>query len=482
MLKLLGSAGPRSAGVKGGNLYSACGQPPLPPAGVERQKPKSGRLAECLRGLPVLFTSIYHLALAVVCRASMACWLGRAEEDGRAGARLDDDVSTTPSAAADAASDDTVLTASYDGSAMLWDAKSGTSLRRFDPGVLDDPVFQAAKDEGCGEDAMMSCVFSADGARLLTANYDGVARIWCAKTCACTHRFEGTEGGLYTAFFSPDESRVLTAAANGFARLWRVADQASEWVLHGHDDAYMRCAIFSPDGCCLATTSADMTARLWAVEPAGPPTLSQILEGHEGWVNTATFTPDSSLVLTAAADWSARLWRVCSGLCLRTFSGHRHFVRTAVFSPTFTHVLTASFDWTAKLWGAESGERVRTFYGHENIVNSASFSHDGALVLTTSRDQTAKLWCTKTGVCLRTLCGHGSFVVWAVFAPRPSQAPRRASAWKAIVKRARGRLGIKKQHPGSCLVALCPQWLFGARPLRVASRAPVLDSREGLGA
>ena len=195
--------------------------------------------------------------------------------------------------------------------------------------------------------AVMSAVFSSDDTLVLTAAYNGVACVWCAKTGACMSRFKGkgdTYPGLYTAVFSPDETKVITASASGVARLWRIHDGALEWELYGPDDAYMRCATLSPDRRFMATESADNTAKLWCLHGDSLPQVELVFKGHDGWVNTAVFSPDCTQILTAAADRTARLWCTSTGKLIHAFTGHHHFVRTAVFSPTCDHILTSSFD------------------------------------------------------------------------------------------------------------------------------------------
>ena len=217
--------------------------------------------------------------------------------------------------------------------------------------------------------AVMSAVFLRDVTLVLTAAYNGVACVWCAKAGACMSRCKGTGDtypGLYTAVFSSDETKLITASASGVARLWRIHDGALEWELYGHDDAYMRCATLSPDRRFMATASALRQLEL-------------VFKGHDGWVNTAVFSPDRTQILTAAA---ARLWCTSTGKLIHTFTGHHHFVRTAVFSQICDHVLTSSFDWTAKLWDIDLGTCVSTFIGYEALVNSASLSIEGALIIT----------------------------------------------------------------------------------------------------
>ncbi|HZH76830.1 MAG TPA: TIR domain-containing protein, partial [Archangium sp.] len=62
--------------------------------------------------------------------------------------------------------------------------------------------------------------FSPDGARVLTASYDGTARLWEADSGKPLARFLGHHRAVESATFSPDGARVLTASQDGTARLW----------------------------------------------------------------------------------------------------------------------------------------------------------------------------------------------------------------------------------------------------------------------
>ena len=148
-------------------------------------------------------------------------------------------------------------------------------------------------------EAVMSSTVSPDGKTLLTAGYDGAAKLWSLSTGARVRTFEGRNdcgrgvGGLYSAFFSPDASTILTASSDGVARLWRTADGECIWALRGHADTYMRYAIFSPTEPHILTSSADMTAKLWHMDDRR---LVCTYRGHTGWLNTASFTSDGKLV------------------------------------------------------------------------------------------------------------------------------------------------------------------------------------------
>jgi WD40 repeat protein len=114
----------------------------------------------------------------------------------------------------------------------------------------------------------------------------------------------GHEGPVRTAVFSPDGRRILTASWDGTARLWDAETGAPGPVLRGHEDP-VESAVFSPDGRRIVTASPDRTARLWDAETGAP---GPVLRGHEDPVESAVFSPDGRRIVTASEDHTARLW------------------------------------------------------------------------------------------------------------------------------------------------------------------------------
>ena len=64
------------------------------------------------------------------------------------------------------------------------------------------------------EKRVNSASFSPDGARLVTASWDGTARLWDAVSGAEVAVLKGHRGSVWAASFSPDGARVVTASSD----------------------------------------------------------------------------------------------------------------------------------------------------------------------------------------------------------------------------------------------------------------------------
>ena len=252
--------------------------------------------------------------------------------------------------------------------------------------------------------------YSPDGETIVTASVDGSARLWDADTGHLEHILTNHTGEVTSVQFSPDGSRVVTASRDGTARIWDAANGTQVLVL-AHE-AGLTSAEFSPDGKSVATSSLDRTARLWDAETA----RLIVRLAHDAPVQLVRFSPDGNRLVTTTWAGSVRLWDAHTGRLVADLKGHAAMiVPSAVFSHDSRQLATASYDGTARLWDAKDGSSVAVLRGHLDRVSSVAFSPDGKRLLTVSYDQTGRLWDTTSGVGLAVLQARGSQVVVAAF-------------------------------------------------------------------
>ena len=305
-----------------------------------------------------------------------------------------------------------LATTSGDGTARLWDARSGA-------------VVAVLKGH---DETFIQAVFSPDGSQLVTASWDGTARLWDARSGAAVAVLKGHEETVFNAAFSPDGAQLVTASEDGTARLWDARSGAAVAVFKGHDKAVIH-ADFSPDGAQLVTASRDGTARLWDAQSGA---VVAVLKGHEDTVYHAAFSPGGSQLVTTSGDGTARLWDARNGAVVAVLKGHEETFFNAVFSPDGAQLVTASRDGTARLWDARSSAAVVVLWGHEDTVYHAAFGPDGSQLVTASGDGTARLWDARSGAVVAVLKGHDKAVIHAAFSPDRSHlmtASEDGTAW-----------------------------------------------------
>ncbi len=304
-----------------------------------------------------------------------------------------------------------IVTASSDGTAQVWDARTGQPLT---PPLKHDREVTHAQ-------------FSSDGLRIVTASADKTARVWDAisgrpLTASLRHpSFVGyvcfspngehiiavsdaqawiwqissgralaqaipsqcTIRKLWQPFgtdpFNVDGERLVTSTANG-AYIWDVKTGAQ---LIGPLEGGTLSAEFSPDG--LRVVTSGETARVWDAQTGK--LICELKHDLHLWL--ARFSRDGQRVLTISPDRTAQVWNANTG---RAISGQLRngWSKTGQFSPDGRWVLSAGFG-EARVWDAETGQLLTQPLKHSGLC-WGELSLDGEGLVTASTDGNARVW------------------------------------------------------------------------------------------
>ena len=329
-----------------------------------------------------------------------------------------------------------IVTGSWDGTAKVWDARTGTSLL----------------DLRGHTDKITSVFFSPDNTRIVTGSWDKTAKVWDARTGASLLELKGHKGSVTSVSFSPDGMRIVTVSDYGTTKVWDARTGTSLVELKGRTSGVSNVS-FSPDGTRIVTGGDDNTAKVWDAQ-TGVFLLDLI--GHTASVSSVSFSPDGTRIVTGSEDMTAKVWDARTGLSLLDLKGHTHEVSSVSFSPDGTRIVTGGWDKTAKVWDAQTGTSLIDLRGHTEMVNSVSFSPDGERIVTGSYDGTAKVWDAWTGSSFVDLKGQTTGVSSVSFSPDGTRIVTGSGDQTANVSDARtGTLMVELKGHNGYVFSVC---------------------------
>jgi WD40 repeat protein/DNA-binding SARP family transcriptional activator/tRNA A-37 threonylcarbamoyl transferase component Bud32 len=252
----------------------------------------------------------------------------------------------------------------------------------------------------CGAPNTRSVAWSPNG-RLIAASSEGTARVWDAKTGTVLHTLRGHNGFVFGVAWSPhDSSRLVTGGSDGTAKVWEIdADGVQPlWSLSAQESQSGIVGVaFSSDGTQVMAGDAGITAvKVWDLGPTGDAEWANLpAPGLPG----AEFMPDGRRVMTGSLQGvvygtdpaAVTIWDPQTGRGLRTIGPPTDFFRFLSFdvSPDGSKVALGGgsnpedFGGSSavRTWNTSTGEEL-WHLGDERDVQKVAFSPDGEYVAT----------------------------------------------------------------------------------------------------
>lgn len=191
------------------------------------------------------------------------------------------------------------------GTARLWDIS----------GLPDTAGIKELATLDGDTDWVLSAQFSEDKTRVLTGSRDGTARLWDARSGKELAVLKGAKVGAIRAQFSDNGARILTTNYGLLDRTVRVWDAASgkQITVVSVPASSIVTAQMSPDGSKIVMVTVDRrvdaeySVQVWAADSGKE---LAILRGYGGGVNSAQFSPDGTKIVTASDDGTVRVYLV----------------------------------------------------------------------------------------------------------------------------------------------------------------------------
>lgn len=319
-------------------------------------------------------------------------------------------------------------------------AGQGRILWRWKPG-FDQPQDLAIQDMG----SFRAIEFSADGARAITSNWDGIAHLWDFAERKKIHTFDNHQGHINSLVISSNGEVVLSGQNSGKVFLWSAKTGEEKLLVEGLKERFVHLGL-APDATKAIISGHDSGTELWDLRTGQP--IAKLKRAGNDVIHTliSAFSPKSETVLTSGRDNHAYLWNAGTGQLLKTFEGHEGSIDCLSFTPDGARIATGSEDCTARLWDVETGAQLRVLEGHEGRVTTVTFSPDGKTLFTAAQDGSFRLWDVETGAVLRVV--HLRPDAWLETGPGGEVIRMSEHGWKYLY-------GTREQ-PDALPLPVCP--------------------------
>jgi WD40 repeat protein/tRNA A-37 threonylcarbamoyl transferase component Bud32 len=260
-----------------------------------------------------------------------------------------------------------VVTAGWDGTARVWSPATGELLLTL-------------KMEG---EFVSSACFSSDGRVLITAGKDQVLRFWDAKTGALRRGVPG--GGTLAAAARRGRFVASLRPDNGIC-IWD-ADRGEQLAATPKQDQEVTGFAFSPDGEYLAVAGFQGLVKVWKVEGGKElvPLPAADLPLVRGNLWAVAFSPDGQFLAVGGAE--TQVFDLCDHRrCRPLFGTGGLFASQLAFSPD-GKLMAGTYRDGLRVWDMETGKIVRSWREHADQKLGVAFSPDGKhMALTRGRE------------------------------------------------------------------------------------------------
>ncbi len=329
--------------------------------------------------------------------------------------------------------------------ALLWYAETGAELLRFKGHAL--PIFDLR--------------FNGNGGRLLSASQDGSVILWDRATAAMLQRYTLPDATpAWQAFFLANESAVLAYSGANTCLVFSGTSNSPVYQFQGKGK-YASWAALQPNGPLLLMVPAEHLFQV--VNPLAPTGVESIVVTPEpDTMNCSSISSSASGMLLAASSVSyhgvglftpSAKQRLCTfsaafdnfptkavlsndGARLAlvadnrvpvavgdpagaptwtAFTGHAARVTALSLRPDGKQAASGDESGALVLWNAESAQVEKTLAVQGDAIYSLDFSADGRRLLSATAGGTVTLWAADTGTAVLTLPKQAQPMVTAAF-------------------------------------------------------------------
>lgn len=320
-----------------------------------------------------------------------------------------------------------ILSASWDGLLLIWDAATGNILKSLREPSLQDDLTGELNLDILYKYEINSAFYSPDGKQIVAAYRNGTIIIWDPETGEIVKKLEGLKQSA-VANFTIDGKKIIIFSYD--MTIWDVESGAvihQELPWYGYV-YYCRFGlnVFSPDGKCIVTTSDRDNISIWSTETGE---IVKTWNKYRTLVDQASYSPDGKVIVYVEnngpavvmdAETGNEIYKTskhygrvlfshdgkylfCShydeivildaenGKELKTLKGKLSSITTFALSPDDKYISVGYTNGTIRIWDIEQEEDI-TVINNCDIINTPTFTHDGQSMVLINKDGTIRYW------------------------------------------------------------------------------------------
>ncbi|KAG8956984.1 hypothetical protein FRC03_010647 [Tulasnella sp. 419] len=272
-----------------------------------------------------------------------------------------------------------IASSSEDGTIAIWDAKTGTLLRKLE-----------GQSESNTGSRVNSIAFSPCGAQIVSGSDNGNVAIWDARVSGTNKKLD-SEGHQHVI---PDIKSIDSSSVANSINATRIGSGISDYtaVAHKYHTQHVSSVAISPQGKHFVSASWDTTICLFNPYQSDP--IFRV--SCEDDVSSVAFSLDGRWIASGSWNHSIYIFGMqetsSNTPTMKRLQGHMDVVSSVSFSPIMNTLISGSWDQTIRVWDFSSEKLLATLEGHQHYVSSVGFISNGAQIVSGSLDSTIRIW------------------------------------------------------------------------------------------
>lgn len=154
--------------------------------------------------------------------------------------------------------------------------------------------------------AVSSIELTKDDTEMVSASEDGSCIVWNMKTYTRLNAFFANTM-FKSILYHPDESQLLTCGSDRKITYWDASDANAIRVIEGGPEGQLNALDIEPDGIIFVSAGEDRLVKVWNYNEG---TLSAQGRGHSGGINGVKISPNQKRIVSVGKEGAVFVWRM----------------------------------------------------------------------------------------------------------------------------------------------------------------------------